>query len=309
MVVGRLKIRCMSKVIKRLIKHSSWYNSYFKECDKFWNIGTSKYNIVNLGSNSGLYSFDYQCECIDAANWAGSPQSLVADLAILKTYSDNLNTRATILIPLCPFSSLGGGKSYGMHDRYYTILEYKDVVNGTWKKQKEILQIKENPEQFYSFVQLKVDIKGCIKKIMRKRPSVMEARVFDKDSFTWINNWKEEFGISKLDTNISDENILRQNEAVSALKELIEFCMCRNFKPVLVLPPMSTYLSNKFSPQVRKVLIYDFVKKANVQNVPFYDFLDDKEFVSDNFYSNAYLLNETGAKKFTHRLLENLKLV
>lgn len=84
---------------------SPWYQQKFQDCQKFWKGVTEGLEIVNLGSNSAFYGFDYSNLPIKAANWAMRPQSFPQDLAILKTYYRYLRPRAIILIALCPYSS------------------------------------------------------------------------------------------------------------------------------------------------------------------------------------------------------------
>ena len=91
---------------------------------------------------------------------------------------------------------------------------------------------------------------------------------------------------------------------------MISLCYERNFKPVLVLPPMYHTLSERFSPDARQRLIYDLVQSLNVKDVPFLDYMDDSEFSHDaSLFANAYLMNAAGARKFTHKVLEDTGLL
>lgn len=92
-----------------LIRRSYWYNNIlFPDCKKFWSHNTFNLDVVNLGSNSGKYAFEYSEEHVKAANWAMGPQTLLADFEILKNYCSYLKNDAVVIIPLCPFTCLGG---------------------------------------------------------------------------------------------------------------------------------------------------------------------------------------------------------
>ena len=134
----------MRNKILRLInagirRKSYWYNNVlFADCPKFWNSQTFNLDVVNLGSSSGKYAFDYSGLGLKGANWAMAPQSLVADLAVLKTYSSFLKPQGGIvLMPLCPFSCLGGSSLY-LSDKYYSILRMSSIPYGSYRKQQEV---------------------------------------------------------------------------------------------------------------------------------------------------------------------------
>ena len=88
-----------------LLKRSYWYNEkLLPDCKKF--IYHNRYNldIVNLGSSSAKYAFDYSGLEVAASNWAMEPQSFVNDYAVLTNYSSFLKKGAKVIIPICPFS-------------------------------------------------------------------------------------------------------------------------------------------------------------------------------------------------------------
>ncbi|MFK2344631.1 hypothetical protein ACIXNK_10290 [Bacteroides fragilis] len=103
-------LRKIFRKVNGLLRRSYWVNEVvFPDCKKFWNHNTYGLELVNLGSSSAKYGFNYDGVDIKAANWAMAPQTFVGDYAILSNYSSYLKPGATILISFCPFSSLGGG--------------------------------------------------------------------------------------------------------------------------------------------------------------------------------------------------------
>lgn len=43
------------------IRRTKWFNEEFMpDCSKFWNYNTFNTDVINLGSTSGYYAFDYK---------------------------------------------------------------------------------------------------------------------------------------------------------------------------------------------------------------------------------------------------------
>ena len=43
------------------IRRTHWFNDeLFPDCRKFWNYNTFNTDVINLGSTSGYYAFDYE---------------------------------------------------------------------------------------------------------------------------------------------------------------------------------------------------------------------------------------------------------
>lgn len=83
--------------LNKRLKKSYWYkNILFKDCEKFWHIQDEVYDIVNLGSNSGVYDFDYTNISLKCANWAFGPQTINGDWAILRQFKKNLDRKSVV---------------------------------------------------------------------------------------------------------------------------------------------------------------------------------------------------------------------
>ena len=59
--------------------------------------------IVNLGSTFAKHGFDYQLFGKRGFNFAGQPQPLKDDHAILAQYQDHLRPGAVVVVVVCPF--------------------------------------------------------------------------------------------------------------------------------------------------------------------------------------------------------------
>ena len=117
--------------INKIVKRTNWYKNVTPEWGKFpiekWyrtNLDRN-YDIVNVGSSSALYAFNYEGIPVKAFNWAMQPQSMEYSFRILKNFSSILGPKGIILIPLGPFSGLSvtGKWTERLNDRYYGILD------------------------------------------------------------------------------------------------------------------------------------------------------------------------------------------
>lgn len=297
----------IKNILNRLIRHSYWYqNILFPDCAKFWKHNTFNLDVINLGSSSGKYAFNYDKQSIKAANWAMGPQTLVADFEILRNYSTYLKAQnAIVLIPLCPFSCLGGSCLY-MPDKYYTILNFASIPQGNYKKAKEIKYIQQNPLMYFPLIALISEIKHLFKK---KKDIKMNEGQMQANAEEFMKGWMFEFSIM----DFKDELILKNKDAyedsVKILSDMIDFCLSRNIRPVLVLPPVTKYLAEKFTPEMLQLFVYDFVKKANKQSITFLDYWNDPDFLDISYFQNSFFLNYIGAQKFTAKLLNDLKML
>lgn len=291
-----------------LIRRSYWYqNILFPDCAKFWKHNTFNLDIINLGSSSGKYAFNYDKQPIKAANWAMSPQTLVADFEILRNYSSYLKPQnAIVLIPLCPFSCLGGSNLY-MSDKYYTILNLASIPQGNYKKAQEIKDIQQNPLMHFPLMALISEIKHLFR---NEKNNSINKKQMQANAEEFMKGWMFEFSI----TDFKNELILKNKDAyedsVKILSEMIDFCLSRNIQPVLVLPPVTKYLAEKFTPKMLNTFIYEFVAKINKKHsVCFLNYWQDKELINPKYFRNSFYLNDTGSQEFTNRILHDLKVL
>lgn len=281
-------------------KRSYWYNhTVFGDCSKFWGHRTFDMDVVNLGSSSALAAFDYsEYPKLKAANWAMAPQSFVADYEILKNYSCYLRPGATVIIPICPFSCLGGSNN-DLPDKYYTVLNIASMPHASFRRQQEQQRIRQHPWSYIPFVQLL--------SINHKKKD-MEIAFFQNDATNRMEGWKKEFSIMSFDYPLSILNKDAYEDGVILLSDMINYCKERGYKPVLVLPPVHKTLSSCFTPQMKTKCVDSFVGKVLPEDVFFLDYFTDDRF-TDAMFSNSFLLNSKGASLFTKICLTDIKIV
>ena len=262
--------------INKIVKRTNWYKNVTPEWGKFpiekWyrtNLDRN-YDIVNVGSSSALYAFNYEGIPVKAFNWAMQPQSMEYSFRILKNFSSILGPKGIILIPLGPFSGLSvtGKWTERLNDRYYGILDPStiDSYNRVALRRKQ------------PFL---ADPKNAIKRLIKdEKPKhfpncsiCLSKEAFENDAQRWMNGWQKEFGISDVNAPKSKENVAGSAARMETFKQMIDFCLERDLRPVLVMPPVHPALAKKLTSQFRETYIYSFVKEMNIHHIPYLDYL------------------------------------
>lgn len=292
----------LKSILNKWVKKSPWFtNGDLKDCQKFWDGIPYELDAVNLGSNSAKYGFDYSGLNVNAANLAMGPQCLLMDLNILKAYKDHLKPNAIVFIPICPFSSMAG-YNYLIDPKYHTFLPKENIPNFSKKTQARMMNLKNNPINVYPLIRFFVDIKNCLFKPFKRKGNHVN---FDIDAQKWINAWMSEFDIASFEDTLSEENTKNKKDSASIIKSIYDYCIESGFKPYVVLPPITSVLSQKLSPSMREKYIVDYIKQAEIPEDHFLDYLDDKEIgENQDYFQNAYFLNAEGAKVFTKKILQ-----
>lgn len=287
----------IQRVLNALVRRSYWYNNIaFADCRKFWIHRTFDLDVVNLGSSSALAAFDYSAyPQLKTANWAMAPQTLVADFEILRNYSCFLKKGAIVIIPLCPFSSLGGSND-NLADKYYTVLNIASIPHASFRRQQEQLQIKQNPWRYYPLAQL----------LSRKsKAKDIDKNTFEADAKMRMESWRKEFSIIRFSDSLSLVNQDSYKDGVEILRKMIDLCEEREFRPVLVMPPVSEAMRMQFAPEMKALFIYEFVSEVAGEKTLFLDYFADDRFMDFDF-QNSFILNAAGAKKFTEIVLKEM---
>lgn len=297
--------------LNRLVKKTNWYRNVIPDeanyPDNEWYRThlERNYDVVNVGSSSAVFAFDYTGLNVKAFNWAMQPQSLEYSFKILKMYFSILAQKGIVLIPFSPFSglSVAGKWPATANDKYYTILD------STLVDDYESVKRRRN---YPLFTQPRTALKRLVKDVPRH---VSDTRIkschteeeFRQDAERWMEIWKKEFNIENLSAPLSDENKKGAESRRQSLSEMIDFCLERELRPVLVLSPMHPALSSLFTKEFKENYIYSFLRRTNTRNILFLDYFDDKRFVSAEDYDNSFFLSQEGARRFTRIVLEDVK--
>ena len=289
--------------VNAVIRRTSWYDQdIFGDCRKFWNHRIFNLDLVNLGSGAAKYGFDYSETSLRAANWAMAPQTFVGDYVVLANYLSYLKEEAVVIMTLCPFTCLDDGKRY-LPDKMYTIADMISIPDFAIERKMKTLDVKNNPVRYFPLMRVGSEL---IFFLFGSKMPRMNSEKLEKSAKVFIDSWKEQFSLIRLSDEFSLVNKDRFFFSVQAFDRLLTLCKDHHFKPVLILPPVSRHLLQYFDDDFQKRYIYDYVNSSKYTDVPFLNYLGDKEFEDDNLYRNANFLNPEGARKFTKRVLDDL---
>lgn len=289
-----------------LTKSTVWYKSIFGDILKFKSIG-SNIEIVNLGSNSGKFSFDYSELKIKGENWAMGPQAIEYDKLILEKFISKITVNGTVLIPISLFSSiLDYYTDINSYDKYYSLLDSSDIRYYSNRRRLRNWLFLHFPLVYFLFYPKSLII--FLYKLMKgSTTSNKDNFDFNKDAERWVANWKREFKINDLNASLPNRHELIKYKNITRVVEIIEICRKNNLKPILVLSPITHYLQSHITQEVKSVYVDGLCNEVvGITNVTLLDYFYDKDFSKEELYKNAFLLNNKGAKLFTSKVLNDI---
>lgn len=298
----RITCRFVGK-LNALIRRTHWYNeTYWRGAAKFWYHNTFGLDVVNTGSNTGKFAFDYSGCGIRGFNMALGPQSLVHDFNILKNYFSYLKMGATVIIPLCPFSCLHSEYGRDANFKYYTFLHPATIIGFEDGERTRALKIRDNPFGMIPRTCVKALCRELWSKVASKfRWQLTKGKDFETSTNVFLKGWMMQFSISDLSAPLTHKHLDEFNQRAGVLRDMIDFCVERSFKPILVIPPMHKTLTKRFPTTFIENYVDDFVRAVNRPDVQFYN--DMAIDLPDDCFENALFLNRKGAKCYTREFL------
>ncbi len=302
-----------------LLYHTNWYKSLFIDLeheqypDNYWyrKHDERNYDLVNLGSSGAKWAFDYGDMPIKAMNWAQQPQTLLEDYNLLRHFHSILKQGGYVLITIMPFTGLN--KKTGLFDAIKYVkfnLQGEPIEPHLFKEAQRLAKY----PVFFKKAAIKALIKyflGMDKKIgshpeTQLMHNPMSTKELEADASRWIDGWKQQFNISDFDAPLTEENKKGRAYRINLMQTLIDFCVERGYKPVYVIPPVTKYLSQYYTPKFEETYIYGYLKSVN-RDVLTLDYSKDTEFCKDeSLYFNSFFLNLKGRKLFTRKVLRDL---
>lgn len=299
-------------IIENRVKKTNWYKSDIPNVDNYprdswYRIHPERnYDVVNLGSSSALFCFDYEGLPVKAFNWALKPQSMEYSFKILKQYFSILRHKGIVIIPLCPFSCLSvtGKWTERSYYKYFHILDPVFIDNFATISRARRHPLLSHPKQ---------SIKRLIKDIPTSdmysyNVQCSTEKEFEDNARTRINNWKREFNILDLNAPLSVENKEGRIERTKTLKDMVDFCIDKNISPVIVIPPAHKSLNAYFTSQFCENYIDSFIKGID-RNIPVLNYLNSSQFNGSDMFRDSFFMNKMGARVFTQQVLRDLRLV
>lgn len=303
-------------MVNRCIAATGWFKSIHADYDHERypdNIWYRKhyernYDLVNLGSFAAKFAFDYSDSDIKAMNWSSGVQTLIDDYKIVQNFHSILKENGTVIITIMPFTSIN--KRTGIMESF----KFHNTFSGelTMPEHRKKCHFLERFPIFFGRNAFKAFMKQIIGRdtVSPDGNNVDTNPMTDEqlmaDAAARVASWKKEFSIESMEDDLTDENQEGRKIRIRIMRELIDFLLEREYRPVWVIPPVSEYLAIYFSDQFKEKYIYDYLKQVD-RNVPLLDYLDARDFQDKDLYFNSYFLNQQGAKRFTRLVLADLK--
>lgn len=284
-----------------------WYkkNNRVKDLKEQLNKSAArKYDFINLGSTQGIYAFDYEANGVSGINMSLSPQLFDNDREILEQYAHLIRPDATIIIPVCPLSMLCDKFSIPSNiNKYYRLLskEHFESYNTTVYVKEVLFPL------FFQPSNIKDLIKYLIGKLQQSYMPQISEKEFENDALRWIKAWNSEFNVD-VSNNISPESLSsRKNRTVQSLSSLVQSAS-QFGTPIVVLLPVTKYLSSKFNDEFMEHNLYRPLKAAIGSSADIYDYMTDDKLSDPSLYLNSFFLNKKGAAIFTKRFICDIKM-
>ena len=304
------------------IKRSAWYRSQFIDFyrtqhpnNDWYRVHLDRnYDIVVLGSSSAKWAFDFSSLPIKGMNWAEQPQLLADDFNLLKNYHSILRKSGFVVITLLPFSSLNKPGSVMQTFRYLRVFQNReDLLNNAFASSAIRYET-------YPILLGKAAIKAgfkCLLNIEKAGPTIpcgcmvehndMSDVQLENDALAWISGWKTQFRIPDLEYSLTPENAYGRQCKVMLVRNMIDFCLERGYRPIIVIPPVSKYLAKYFNARVKEVYIGSFLRELK-RDIPIYNYMDKDGWDNANYYFNSFFLNKRGREVFTAQFLKDIGL-
>ena len=280
----------LNRKLNVLLYQTEWYKSFFLDIeheiypDNTWyrNHDERNYDLVNLGSSGGKWAFDYSGLTVKAMNMPFTGVNKQTGLYDAMKYL-KLNTQGEPIEP----------------HMYWEAQQYANnpLLLGKKKAIKTIIRHLRGRE-------VKVDKIGNA--ALEHNP--MSEDRLKQDADMWMAGWKHQFSIDDFEAPLTSQNQLGRTFRVRIMRELVDFCFERGYKPVYVIPPVTKFLAEKFTTRFREIYIYDYLKEVE-RNITLLDYSNVNELMASELYFNSFFLNAKGRKVFTNRVLNDIGLI
>ncbi len=299
----------------RTVRTSNWFKGLHADPeherypDNIWyrKHDERNFDLINLGSNSAKYAFDYTEEPVRAMNWSSGSQTLIDDYKLMRNFHSILKERGTVIITIMPFTGIN--KQTGLTDafKFWKVLDYTQ----TDPQYRIKCGLLERFPILFGMAAVKTIVKVVIGRDGRAADEAdtdrnpMSEDMLKAHAARMIAAWKHEFSIDSLEGPLTDQNHEGREIRIAVMRSLLDFIEERGYRPVFVIPPVSSYLKEYFTDAFQEIYIYSYLKQIE-RSVPILDYMKGDEYDDKGLYFNSYYLNRRGARIFTHRVMADL---
>lgn len=297
-------------VIVVLLLNEYYYNIVLRNTQEHQIMrGRKKKNLnwISFGSSYCRYGLSSGEDEV-GFNFGVAAQFLYYSDKMLREYATScLKNKGNVylIIAYLVFAEVGRGW-YGVQ-RYNELLKKKTLGDDYSYKQRLLLRfpLLAHPRNIKRL--LRYIIKGDQNQYSTLRYNELSEKEVHAQAAKRCSDWCRQFGLKDTISNdLSDELLKKFANTRKILTGMIQYCLDNDFKPILVVTPVSKIMREHLGKEFTQVVLYDNIKMSNKQNVPFMDYLEDPEFDDSSLYcNNADFLNARGRELFTKKLLND----
>jgi hypothetical protein len=288
-------------------KKTNFYKNQFIDIQKFnsKDLIPHYFEVMNVGSSQPVFAFDYAESGMKGINWAVRPQTFEFDLLILKQRHNFLQKNAFVLIPVCTFSFF----AHRCYDKtkYYSI-DTPYNLSGLFS-----LNLLDRIKRRYPVIGAGANLKRIIRDVppdnsLKIDHNPMTGVEMERDARRWIDTWMRKFSLKSIDNiavSLKNKKDIQTN--ITILREMIDFCLAHDYRPIVIIMPVSEELTDLIPLPFVEEYILENSNKANSAGIPVFNYWGDKQFTNSAFFLNALLFNMKGRKEFTKTILSKLQ--
>jgi hypothetical protein len=257
--------------------------------------------IINLGSGASYNGIDFSFCTNKYCSFARAPQSFEYDFKLLREYSSLLKEKCIVLIVVtCPLSF--GRAKKTTKERISRGLRYVHYL-----PQKEICDINRIVYYLEKFLFLFSNIKKMIQAIKGNSSSNIQCKDKKKQADELLEVWLRQAELTDLkNANQAAEQIDDIQIRIQHLKNIVDYCKAKKYRPIIVIPPISRYLKSYISDEFLDAFMYKNIEMASGDDTPIFDYCNDERFSQLELYSNGLFLEEKGRILFSEILWNDI---
>jgi hypothetical protein len=272
-----------------MYKNTNHNKNFFKNVDKFVKGVPKELEIMCTGSSYAKFDIDFSALNCVTFNFGVFPQSLHYDLKILKQYKKNFSPGCRVIIVLAPLSF--GFVDYEKNEKnyiYYKILNKKYILNYRF-----VTKIFHVWLPLLATPRLAKYICNDIPKFDMKLAPYIDREYTKNEAKKRKDGWCIQSKIHDLKSSKVSVDMIQIFETTrKILEEMITLSLDSEYKPIIVIPPVSRELYKYFSKEFLEKYLYQNIRLANKRKVPVLDYLSQEEFWEASYYSNSDFMNK-----------------
>lgn len=260
-----------------------------------------QYDVVNIGSGPSYYDFNWSgIDEVKGYSFAVSPEDFRYDRRILHNYAKYIKTNGIVIIVVCPLSF--AENQYLLNDyysfKYVGVLPQSEIFLSKFKYKAYKNSIgKFLINNYYRVCAIPQLLKSFLYRKKDKQLSAEERLVVG-----WL---RDNPYLSNLKALPDCDLTKGFEEKKIELNAIIDECINLNFRPVILIPPISKKLRTFFSKEFLNVFVYDNIRDLS-DRATVLDFLYNEDYGSSYLYSNGLFLKHEFASDFTRTVLAQL---